>query len=778
VDVCRRRADLVARGSLLAVALVIVGPAFLPGRILSPAANLFTAFPWESIAPGPVVPHPATADVTNLVHPMLVHAAREVGAGRLPSWNPYQYAGAPLLSNPNAAVLSPLTALAYVLPLAPAIALAAWLKLAAAGLGMHWLLRLLGVGPLPATLGAVGFLASSSMIGWLLWTQAATIALIPWVLGVVERLRQTADRRLVAALALVVAVDVLGGYPQTTFHTLLLAGAWALARAPGGGGPAFLARAAAGVALGAGLAAAQILPFLDYARESAIYAYRSQWTFPLHAPAATLVTFLMPGFYGTGAEFWGPWQFVITVTFVGLVPIAAFPLALLDAGRRPAVRFFAGAAVVVAGIHYGAPGLGALALLPGMDLGNNLRLMPFLALAASALGALGLDAAARGAGTASAWPARLARAWFVVLAVAGLAAVAVHAGEPGAAGMVFTLPQQYLVFLGTLTLVTLALLAWLAEPGGARWAPLLLALQLASVLPLAITYNEAVDRRWFYPVPPAIAWLEARAGADARVVLPHSTGAVYRLREAHGYDGMTPRRVEEVVGTVGTGLPLTRGLRQNPVVLHGSEPLSALAVVTSPALDRLGVRYVTMPPRAAPPRPDLTLAYDGPDARIFVNPRALPRARVVGRARCADDRTGLRLVREGGVDPRAEVVLAGCAVPPVPAAGTGAEGAGGGRARILEDEGNRLRVAVEAPAPAYLVLTDTWFPGWEARVDGQPAPILRADHAFRAVVVPAGPSEVEFRFRPRGFVPGLLLGGLAAAVSAWTARPRRRDVPR
>ncbi|MGH9178733.1 MAG: YfhO family protein, partial [Acidimicrobiales bacterium] len=91
----------------------------------------------------------------------------------------------------------------------------------------------------------------------------------------------------------------------------------------------------------------------------------------------------------------------------------------------------------------------------------------------------------------------------------------------------------------------------------------------------------------------------------------------------------------------------------------------------------------------------------------------------------------------------------------------------------------RVTVRTVGPAPSVLVLSDTWFPGWQATVDGRSAPVLRVDHALRGVAVPAGAHVVEFRYRPQSVRLGAAVTALTLVVlvgsGAWAARPRRRQ---
>jgi hypothetical protein len=755
----RRRADALALLLLVLLPFVVAGPALLTGRALSPAAGLMTGYPWQSLGPaGPI--NPALSDVAQWFHPALLWSGMEVRAGRFPLWVPHAYTGAPFFANPQTALLFPLTWLAWLLPAAPALTLITALKLVLAGLAMFWFLRAgLRTGVTAAVIGALGYECSTTLAGWVGWAFGNSIAVLPLLFGALERVREP-GRRGVAWLAVVVALEVLAGYPQATLHALLAAGAWGLARAPGAD-RAYLVRAAAGGLLGAGLAAVQVVPFLEYMRESAVYAYRSQWMASLAVPPEAAITLLLPYALGGGADGWGRWQFNIVSTHAGLVVLLLAPLGVV--ARRPGARFFAGLVAVVAALHYGLPGAAAVAALPGLALGTNLRLMPLLVFGLCALGALGADALARAESGAR---GRLLRAWFVVLALAGFAWVAAHRGAPGAQAAAFSLEVQLGLALVGLTAAALLALRWRAS-GAPAWGVALVAVQAVSAAAPALAYLPSVEAGRLYPGTPALAWL--REQPPARVLMPGHVGVLYGLAEAHGYDGLTPRRVAELVGSVGTGTAIVRGYLQSPLEGVGSEALSPAAVLTSPVADLLGVRYVMLPPGAGPPGPHLALRYDGPDARVFVDGRALPRAFLAPRARCADDATALSLIRERALDLRDEVILAGCATPP-----PSGPAAAAASVAVMDERPARLRLAATTETPAWLVLTDTWFPGWRARLDGQPTALWRADHAFRAVLVPPGRHEVELAYEPVSLRIGGALSALAGLAVLALLVPLRR----
>jgi uncharacterized membrane protein YfhO len=85
------------------------------------------------------------------------------------------------------------------------------------------------------------------------------------------------------------------------------------------------------------------------------------------------------------------------------------------------------------------------------------------------------------------------------------------------------------------------------------------------------------------------------------------------------------------------------------------------------------------------------------------------------------------------------------------------------------DASSEVRLEAEASAPAYLLLTDTWYPGWRATVDENEVPIYRANLTFRALAVPAGHHQIVFRYQPESLRRGLQVTALSLVLVAWLA---------
>jgi hypothetical protein len=162
------------------------------------------------------------------------------------------------------------------------------------------------------------------------------------------------------------------------------------------------------------------------------------------------------------------------------------------------------------------------------------------------------------------------------------------------------------------------------------------------------------------------------------------------------------------------------------------------------------------------------LAQSG-DVKIYENLDALPRAFVVPQAvSVADDAEALAAMRAAFFNPARTVVLND-------EKNVGQIGNLPYTADITSYEAERVVVETNGASAGWLVLTDAWYPGWRATVDGQPVEIKRADILFRAVPVPAGRHRVEFVFAPMSVWVGAIIS-LACLMTCIYAFARAKKV--
>jgi uncharacterized membrane protein YfhO len=100
--------------------------------------------------------------------------------------------------------------------------------------------------------------------------------------------------------------------------------------------------------------------------------------------------------------------------------------------------------------------------------------------------------------------------------------------------------------------------------------------------------------------------------------------------------------------------------------------------------------------------------------------------------------------------------------------------------RLVEHLPDRVAIEAEMNCTGMVVLADTYFPGWRARVDGQRTSIYEVNGALRGVVVPRGKHVITMRYRPMSLALGafLTLLGLAGAVVAGVRSRRETEPPK
>jgi hypothetical protein len=208
--------------------------------------------------------------------------------------------------------------------------------------------------------------------------------------------------------------------------------------------------------------------------------------------------------------------------------------------------------------------------------------------------------------------------------------------------------------------------------------------------------------------------------------MPPNTAAIYRLPEVGGYDSLLPRHAKRF-------LDLLNGQDSAPPENGNMLFVKQLR----PELAYLRVRAVLTPDGwvALPPAPvrlqpiEVLLNEESVWARLQTNPfpDAIP---VWGE----EARKAVQKYGQGALVPNATVVW-----------------------EAYGDSHLRLRVVNPSQQTAWLLITDTWYPGWQATVNRKPVPVLQANGAFRAIPIPPGEAVVKMQFQSRSHTVGYYL---------------------
>jgi hypothetical protein len=787
----RAWSELGAAWAVLGIAGIgLLAPALaLPTGIPSPAAALAAVPPWTASAAADPMPagngsrergNPLLRDVTYQIQPWLLFARRELRAGRLPGWNPHQFAGSPFWGNGQSAPLFPLHLLFAALPPQLGFVLLPWLRLVAGGCGAFLLARRLGLGPQAALVSALSFSLSGMLVSFALFPMGNALALVPWVLWAVERLADGAGAGVwlpaVAVLALASGLQLLGGHPETAIHTALLSLIYLAVRGAARPAAAWLGWAAGWLG-GAALAAVQLLPLALVLPQTARWQAGEGGAEPafgllLQQP----LRLVLPELYGHPARgtWFGPFNYSATAVYAGALalPLAAAGLVRCRRDRRWLALAAATAFAFVAAYHW--PGVReVLAAVPVLGRAAHHRLLFGVELGTALLAGAGCDEwlAGRGRGVlagGAAVAALLAAAWML------------HTRAWAAHGLVAT--ELGWTALAAAAALALALSLRLDRDRRFRLAPLLPALLLCDLLAAHGAINPGLPEERFYPATGAVRFLAERPGRVAGVgeALRPNAAMVYGLYDPRGDDPVKLAAYEAVYRRFAAGDPVYF----QPVSRWGS-----------PWLDRLGVRWVVAGPGEAAPAVDWRLAYAGADARVYERPGALPMVRWAP----APSEPGGPAVAAGSLaSGSAPVVLGSGALasgsaPPAsgseqlaPSLVASSEPPAPGqvrRAASPPDEGLAVErrepglwaIAWRSARERLLVVAETWERGWQARAGGRPLPVEPAVGVLLGVRLGPGAGRMELRYRP----PGLAAGGAvsAAALLALAALPVARRLP-
>ena len=717
------------------------------------------------------------------------HLAAEVmqQTGSIPLWNPYILTGQPLVANAQPALFYPTNLLLFWLDPGRVASIRVLFNIFIAGLFTYLFCRSLLISQNGAILAAIAFAFSGAIMVGPGHAYANSLIWLPLIMWATENLlRQNRPYFWGLVMSIGIGLSILGGHPETTFHNILTLvlyfGARLLWSFPAGQHklqlmPPFILALICGLLIGA----VQWISFTTWMLQSATTSrsrswliesafYTSEWI----PNISTLITLLYPGFFGHPADYTYRWPFSNFQNFLeqsmyfGLVPVALAVGAVFAKGKQRIIIFIlAILAVLFLCIALRVPGFEAINYLPVLDRVNNTRLKWNFTFLGAALAGYGLDAMRLYLLSQRSQNTGTYRLTSAIFALALLIFVAIGVGKYivapaiGLSADTFTHHLLYGIFslrqprvmVSVLVAVTVPILFWIVHkrPDALpAFELLLITLTTVELLTIARGYNALVPKEIIFPEVSLTRELKKdddyfRVMGRPPAFWPNY-GAVYGISHIGGYD-----------------LPVHKQSAQLYLAQGGTGYRQTWSP-DWPLVDWMNVKYIVS---AEPLTSDKLEPVIADNFYLYRNKSVFPRATMVYETIVIEDEEQAIQTLTSGAFPFSEAVLLAEALPPDQQAALrkpNAREAISNIAEITQFENDHVALNVTTETPGMLVMSDVYAPGWVAQRDGQPITLHRANHAFRAVFVPAGTHQVTFSYQPWEIRTGGLLSILGLGI--------------
>ena len=790
---------------LLVLAFLFLLPGLPPFGVDVPMANLLIYPPWHSYYAN-ITPYVHGGDVVLQQLPWHDWVREELLSGRFPLWASGPLGGVPLFSHAQSAALYPLHILWAFLPTGAGLGIVMALKAWLAGWGTWGFLRALRLHPLAALVGALGFMFSASFVVWLPWDNSGIQLLLPWLCWAAYVWCMEGKRGALVGVALLTAFAVVGGNPEILAIVGLTAAIWTISLLVSGARSlrfGQIGALAAAVGVGVLLGAIQILPFLEALGISSLARRRdlAGTLAPVHMDASMLMDWLLPRWWGAYSDgvLGGPMVFTEANGYVGLVALVGLLLALLGVARKQI------------NLQFVLPFLfiGVFAFLVTYDdtIGRAIRSLPILSqmigyrwiqsvsFSLVVLGALGWDWLIKRAGALRASAPAVLPMWAGLKWLgAGLLTVGAVVLVAHLVGLVpypvrnipgVLLPPTddyrlyWAVWSGALLLCIGGLLVLcLARPEWRRVIGLGLAvLVITDLWRLLYTYNQTAPPDEYYPRTSFIDQTASLVPPTDRLlvigdVMPANSGLILGLRDWRSNDPMLSVRSRSAA-------QLLSPEYVNDIYTDYNMILSHVRLQVGPAF---GMRYYILPTTINPNTP----ADDTPDKPAFTrlafkDGLGLWEAEgVPGFAYLSDAVTAVPSERDAyawmekltWTQMRSYSAMVEAPATAVSSIAHDPQGTSPGSVNVSEYTPGHIVLSVDALRAGLAVVAESYYPGWQATVDGQPVQILRTNYISQGIVVPEGKHTIEMKYEPDSFRNGAFLSlagvvGLAGLIFWW-----------
>ena len=756
---------------ILIVVFIFFFPVF-KGQIPFPGDVLATENPYKTesflgFSPGGYPNKAQGPDVIKEIYPWRYYSINEFKNGILPFWNPHNFSGNPQIANFQTGFFYPVNFLYLILPFNLSWTIIIMLQPFLAAIFMYlFLAKGLKLNKYASLIGGIAFAFSSYMIVWIEYGNiGSTLLWLPLALLFTKRFYEKVTTLNFLSLVAIFSLSILAGYIQGTFYIYSICFLYFLFLLKFGEiqnlGYKKIFAFLISLFLPFIITFFQIYPTLELFLNSTRGAYSLLQISKNLSPIQYWVTVLVPDFFGNPAtrNYWIDGTYIERVMYPGVV-IAFFALYGGFNAKGIEKKFF----IVLSGLSLiiatNLPGIKFFYLLPMPVISTTIPTREFsvFIFCMIILGAIGLDCWQN----VKNYKTKLTFGFILTYILIWV--------------LVFLLPKFNLVALQNISIAKHNLIfptvlafstvfAFYLKKVNKNLS--LIIVLLLVCLDLFYFFNKITPfspKELIYPKTPVMTYIQKHTGIDrfwgyGSAYVPANFQTVDNTYSPEGNDPLHIASYGELLAASENGvLPLALPRPDaNVAPGYGSSDLKN-NVYRQRLLNLLGIKYVLNQDYTLSNdyRPDLTtfpensykLVWQKTPWQVYENQQALPRYFIAGDFKVENRETILNLIYNSNLDLRKTILLE--ENPNIQI-----DKGSNGEVKLLSYKSNEIKFLTKSEGNGILFLSDNYYPGWQASVDGTNTKIYRADYSFRAIAVTKGNHTVKFYYEPESFKLGL-----------------------
>lgn len=744
--------------AILCVWFIFSYPYFIKGKVPYPSTYQVNQFaPWSSYPKfwGPVK-NGAMPDVTTQIYPWKRLTIESLKSGEIPLWDPYSFSGTPHLANYQSAVFSPFNILFFILSFIDAWSILVLLQPLLAGIFTYIFARSLSISIKGALVSSFSFMFCGFITVWMDYgTLGYAILFLPLALFSIEKYYSLRKTMYLILLSITIPLSFFSGHFQISFYFLLSICLYQLYKLFLNKDFKFSVRIFLFILCGLCISSIQLLPSIELYLQS----YRSILFSSIEAiPVGYIATLVAPDFLGnpvTRNDWFG--HYAEWNGYIGLFPLIFSSYALF-LKKEKNVLFFSGIGIFSLLCAFQTPFVGLLvsAHLPVLSTSSLSRVIVLFSFSFAILAGFGFDL------LVDDLIKRRKRLFILV-------------GSYIAVFIVMWVILLFHIFIplknipiakSNLLFPAVMLSAFTVLLFGAFFTNFKKRIRIVSLFFILIVAFDMLRfatkwqpfdlRALVFPDVPITKFFQKIAGFKRSFGNLGGEGYLYyHLPSVEGYDALYLKRYGEFIASVQNGVYADPG--RSVVLLVKDSPHTPLI------LNFLGVKYIIHKlsdghaswtlPFWTYPSGQFVLIFKDTSYEVYENRFVFPRVFLVNKYRVIlNSKEIIKSMFGKNINLRSEAIL-----EKTPEFNSSDKASG--ITEIKKYSGNNILISVSSKTKSLLVLTDSYYSGWKARVDGIETPILRADYTFRSVIVPSGHHEVVFSYEPLSFQVGMCLAG-------------------